>query len=62
MVRLFDFPFQSGHIVERVTLSDGNVSAVLVRPEAGPFYISAEAPPERFELPTQALGRPRSIL
>ena len=50
------------HIVERVTVAAGEVTEVLVRMEARPFFADmAMAPPERFELPTQALGRPRSI-
>ncbi len=50
------------HIVERVTVAAGEVAEVRVRMEARPFFADmAMAPPERFELPTQALGRPRSI-
>jgi DNA invertase Pin-like site-specific DNA recombinase len=49
------------HIVESVTLADGTDPSITLRPEARPFYSAAVAPPERFELPTQALGRPRSI-
>ena len=45
--------------------SDGKVTKIELRPAALPFYAADDdlltAPPERFELPTQALGRPRSI-
>jgi ribosomal protein L34E len=56
-------------LVERVEVADGRVISVVSTAPARPFFAAAEAdecvasaPPERFELPTQALGRPRSIL
>jgi DNA invertase Pin-like site-specific DNA recombinase len=54
------------HIVERVTIEDGQVVGIAVRLEARPFFDDlgdrmAMAPPDGFEPPTPALGRPRSI-
>jgi hypothetical protein len=54
------------HIVERVTVEDGQVVGITVRLEARPFFDDlgdrmAMAPPDGFEPPTPALGRLRSI-
>jgi hypothetical protein len=52
-------------LVERVTTSAGEVSDIEIVPAARPFFAAREsllmAPPDGFEPPTQALGRPRSI-
>ena len=52
-------------LVVRVTTANREVTGIEVVPAALPFCAPATtllmAPPERFELPTQALGRPRSI-
>jgi hypothetical protein len=54
-------------IVSRVTTSGRSVTQIEYVAAALPFFGPVPndllmAPPERFELPTQALGRPRSIL
>jgi hypothetical protein len=53
-------------IVERVVIEDGEVVAIDIRLEARPYFDDlgdemAVAPPDGFEPPTPALGRPRSI-
>ena len=50
------------HIVDRVTVADGKVSAIELRPEARPFYTGlVMVPPDGFEPPTRTLGECRSI-
>lgn len=50
------------HIVERVTVTDGQVTGIELRPEARPFYAgSVMAPPDGLEPPTRTLGECRSI-
>jgi hypothetical protein len=53
-------------VVEDVTTKDRVVHEIRLRPEAMPFFASADpvlvlAPPDGFEPPTPALGRLRSI-
>jgi hypothetical protein len=51
-------------LVERVDTADREVTSITWVPAARPFFTSScvtLAPPDGFEPPTQALGRPRSI-